>query len=152
MANPILYVTDFSPNSVPALHHASKLAAQTGEDLVVAHVSDVLPTPDNPSPVYHSLPSIIAAETAAKEQLDQIEPTAPGVTIVRRLLHGDPAEEIIRHANEIRAQMIVLGTHGRTGLLKLLMGSVAEAVVRGADCPVVVVKPSTTIGDKSSDG
>ena len=140
MAGPIVYVTDFSTNCEPALHHASSLAAQARSELYVVHVSEALPTADNPSPLYHSLPGILAVETAAKKQIDDVQPTVPGVEVVRRVLHGDPAEEIIRLAATCGAEMIVMGTHGRTGLMKLLMGSVAEAVVRGAECPVVVVK------------
>jgi nucleotide-binding universal stress UspA family protein len=56
------------------------------------------------------------------------------------LFVGDPAAEILRVAQAVKADLIVLGTHGRTGLGRLLMGSVAEQVVRRAPCPVVTVK------------
>jgi nucleotide-binding universal stress UspA family protein len=55
-------------------------------------------------------------------------------------LEGDPAEEIINYAAEASIDLIVMGTHGRTGLERLLMGSVAEKVLRGAPCSVLVVK------------
>jgi nucleotide-binding universal stress UspA family protein len=56
------------------------------------------------------------------------------------LAEGDPAAEIIRAAQETGAELIVMGTHGRTGLQRLLMGSVAEQVLRKASCPVLTVK------------
>src|SRR5262249_48839479 len=57
-----------------------------------------------------------------------------------RLSEGDPAVEIIRLAAEVKANLIVMGTHGRTGLGRLMMGSVAEAVLRRAPCPVLTLK------------
>jgi nucleotide-binding universal stress UspA family protein len=57
-----------------------------------------------------------------------------------RLLSGDPAEEIVKFANEAHCDLIVMGTHGRTGFRRLLMGSVAEAVVRTANCAVMTYK------------
>jgi nucleotide-binding universal stress UspA family protein len=56
------------------------------------------------------------------------------------MLLGEPAEEIIRFAKEENVDMIVMGTHGRTGFSRLLMGSVTEQVVRGAPCPVLTIK------------
>ena len=57
-----------------------------------------------------------------------------------RLREGDAAEEVLRVADDVGADLIVMGTHGRTGLGRVLMGSVAEAVLRGSRCPVLVVK------------
>jgi nucleotide-binding universal stress UspA family protein len=66
----------------------------------------------------------------------------------RRLEEGDPATEICRVANEAGCELIAIGTHGRTGLGRLLMGSVAEQVVRRAPCPVLTVKaPFAELGD-----
>ena len=69
-----------------------------------------------------------------------VAPADADVPHEHRLLHGDPIGEIVRLAEQEHVDMIVMGTHGRTGLSRLLMGSVAEAVVRRADCPVLVVK------------
>jgi nucleotide-binding universal stress UspA family protein len=66
-------------------------------------------------------------------------PTGSG-GVEHRLEQGDPAAEIVRVAEELPADFIVLGTHGRTGLLRLLMGSVAEEVVRKAPCPVLTIR------------
>jgi nucleotide-binding universal stress UspA family protein len=72
--------------------------------------------------------------------LSSVAPADPDVKCVHKLLVGDPAESIIQLAETEHADFIVMGTHGRRGLTRLLMGSVAEAVVRGATCPVITVK------------
>ena len=76
----------------------------------------------------------------AMERLNELEAPAPGVGLERRLTEGDPVTEILRLAKESEVDLIVLGTHGRTGLGRLLMGSVAEEVVRKAPCPVLTVR------------
>ena len=75
-----------------------------------------------------------------QKMLDAVKPADPGVPCRHRLAMGDPAGEILRIAAEEGVEMIVLGTHGRTGLFRALMGSVAEAVVRRAPCPVLVYR------------
>jgi universal stress protein A len=75
-----------------------------------------------------------------KKMLSEIVPNDPQVRHEHRLITGDPATAIARVAEEEGAELIVMGTHGRTGLLRLLMGSVAEAVVRRAPCPVLTLK------------
>jgi nucleotide-binding universal stress UspA family protein len=72
--------------------------------------------------------------------LEQIRPADPRLEVRHRLAEGDPAEEILRAAEEEGADLIVMGTHGRGGLSRLLMGSVAEAVMRKALCPVLTVR------------
>jgi nucleotide-binding universal stress UspA family protein len=72
--------------------------------------------------------------------LQDVCPSDPGITFEHRLVMGDPATEIVRVAEEEKAELIVLGTHGRTGLSRILMGSVAEAVVRHAPCPVLIYR------------
>jgi nucleotide-binding universal stress UspA family protein len=77
-----------------------------------------------------------------------VQPSDPAVKIEHRLAEGDPAREILRVARETGCDLIVMGTHGWTGLGRLLMGSVAEQVVRKATCPVLTVKtpiPDTAI-------
>jgi nucleotide-binding universal stress UspA family protein len=75
-----------------------------------------------------------------RSQLEQIRPVNPAIPVQHVLLTGNPAEEIIRYAADQRIDLIVMGTHGRTGLERLLMGSVAEKVLRGALCSVLIVK------------
>jgi nucleotide-binding universal stress UspA family protein len=74
------------------------------------------------------------------EQLQRIQPTQAGIAVEHRLEYGDPAAVIVKVAEEIGADLIVMGTHGRTGLRRLLVGSVGEWVVRKAPCPVVTVR------------
>jgi len=74
------------------------------------------------------------------KMLEEVKPKDGSVPFTHRLTMGDPAGEIVRIAEDEGAEMIVLGTHGRTGVTRLLMGSVAEAVVRRAPCPVLVYR------------
>ena len=75
-----------------------------------------------------------------RKSLVQIVPTDHAVPFEHMLLVGDPAQAISETAEKEGCDLIVMGTHGRTGLTRLLMGSVAEAVVRKAKCPVLTVK------------
>jgi nucleotide-binding universal stress UspA family protein len=77
--------------------------------------------------------------SAAQEQLDRLAAPRDDVRAEHRLAEGDAAAEIVRVADEIKADLVVMGTHGRTGLGRLLMGSVAEQVVRKAPCPVLTL-------------
>ncbi len=129
----ILYATDFSSYANQAYFHAVALAEAHGASLTV---------------VYVYVPGTRALDSATEEagrdywrgQLGQIRPLDPGIAVRHVLLEGDPAGEIIRYATDSAMDLIVMGTHGRTGLERLLMGSVAERVLRGAACSVLVVK------------
>ena len=128
----ILYATDFSPFSNQAYFHAVALAESHGAVLTIAHVL---------APGAVALPDVSPDERAYwRGQLEQIRPLNLDIPVRHVLLEGDPAEELLRHAANMRADLIVRGTHGRTGQERLLMGSVAERVMRGAACSVLVVK------------
>lgn len=133
----ILHATDFSPHSEYAFRLACSLARDHGAKVVVLHVL----TPP-PAVSYGEL--IVEPDAALVqqgwEQLRKIHAPDPSVPLEHRLEQGFAASEIVRVAEEIQADMIVLGTHGRSGLGRLLMGSVAEQVVRKAPCPVLTVK------------
>jgi nucleotide-binding universal stress UspA family protein len=73
--------------------------------------------------------------------LERVKPDEPGVRVTHHLLRGDPAPEIVPWAGEAKADLIVMGTHGRDGLPRLVPGSVAGGVMRHAPCPVVTVRP-----------
>jgi Universal stress protein family len=73
-------------------------------------------------------------------QLEQIRPVNPGIPVSHVLLEGDPAAEIVRYGRDAGIDLIVMGTHGRTGVERLVLGSVAEKVLRDASCSVLVVK------------
>ena len=77
----------------------------------------------------------------AKEKLRQLEGQAHRVRVESQVLEGDPVDMILRAAEETNSDVIVMGTHGRTALTRLLMGSVAESVLRKAPCPVLTSKP-----------
>jgi universal stress protein A len=79
-------------------------------------------------------------QAAAEARLQKIVPTISSVKCQRHCLSGTPEAEIVAFAEEKRADLIVMASHGRTGLSRLLMGSVAEAVLRRATCPVLIVK------------
>jgi nucleotide-binding universal stress UspA family protein len=136
-ARKILFPTDFSPASDAALGHASAMARGTGAELVILHVEEP-PLAYGSGELYYGL-SEFNTDTIRK-MLDAVKPTVADVRVVRRLEVGDPAAEIVRVAKEENVDMIVMGTHGRTGLLRLLMGSVAELVVRRAHCNVLTVR------------
>jgi universal stress protein A len=133
----IVHPTDFSANSQAAWEMACALARDYGAKLLLVHV-------EPPMPSFAELGAIPAEpldRRSLERQLAQIRPTNPNDAVVARtLLVGDEATEINRFAVENHADLIVMGTHGRTGLGRLLMGSVAETVLRQAPCPVVTIK------------
>jgi nucleotide-binding universal stress UspA family protein len=130
----ILYPTDFSSYSNQAYFHAIALAENHGASLTVLFVH----TPDASAAV----PSAEEKPSRAywRNQLEQIRPTNPDIPVRHVFLEGDPAEEIVRYGRDTGMDLIVMGTHGRTGLERLLLGSVAEKVLRDAACSVLVVK------------
>jgi nucleotide-binding universal stress UspA family protein len=133
----VLHPTDFSARSKSAFDLACALARDYHARLVVIHVKP----PKLSGGEVHALittPEEVAQERQA--ELDHLQPPDPSTHIERLLKDGDAATEILRTSKEISSDLIVMGTHGRTGLSRLLMGSVAEAVSRKAHCPVLTVK------------
>jgi nucleotide-binding universal stress UspA family protein len=133
----ILHPTDFSAQSGYALRLACSLARDYGAHLIVLHVADEPPIASAEG-IMIPPPGDYLAE--ARADLQQHELPDAQVHAERRLERGEPVTEILRVADEVRADLIVMGTHGRTGLERLLMGSVAEQVVRQASCPVLTLK------------
>src|SRR5947209_1624769 len=138
----ILYPTDFSSYSNQAYFHAVALAENHGASLTVVFVH----TPD-----FHA-PDGQSSQSYWKAQLEQIRPLNQNIAVHHVFLEGEPAAEIVRYARDAGMDLIVMGTHGRTGMERLLMGSVAEKVLRDASCSVLVVKlprgiPVTERGD-----
>jgi universal stress protein A len=130
----ILAATDFSAGAGRALAYAETVARRLGAELVLVHVSEALAV----------VPGSDLAERqriAAREQLDaQVDELAGRGLAARAVLRaGLPFDEIVAAADAEGADLIVMGTHGRSGLSHLLMGSVAERVVRQASCPVLTV-------------
>ena len=138
MAQPVIVVpTDFSTASDAALPHAEALAKQQSASLLILHVEEP-PLAYGAGELYYGLPE--PSSERLLKMLEEVKPSDPTVRCTHRLTIGDPASEIVRIAAEAGAEMIVLGTHGRTGMTRMLMGSVAEAVVRRANCPVLVYR------------
>ena len=135
-ARKILFSTDFSNNSQPALEMATALARDSGAELVVLHVQDLLVDFGGGEMYFFAEPD----NKEVTRQLSAVVPTDATVPYQHRLVIGQPGRTILQVADEEGVDMIVMGTHGRTGLSRLLMGSVAEEVVRNAKCPVLTVK------------
>jgi nucleotide-binding universal stress UspA family protein len=145
MFSRILVPTDFSPPSDAALEYARMLAAKFGSTLRILHVIDD-PSTSSELGADGFAPSTEAIRIAliehARKRLDHV------MNLVDRSRYhshadavlGTPAEAIIDYAGATGTSLIVMGTHGRTGLSHLLIGSVAEQVVRTAPCPVLTVR------------
>ena len=135
----ILHATDFSENCAAPFRLACSLARDYGARLIVLHVQP-------PTMAFGEMDGVYLVPDASSEelmkQLRERKPEDPAVVVDYRLAEGDAAEEILRTAQETSSDVIVLGTHGRKGLGRLLLGSVAEQTVRSALCPVVTVKPT----------
>ena len=132
----ILQPTDFSEPSDYAFRLACSLARDYGACLTVLHV--VLPPLGSAEVEAHRHPESYFA--GIWKELRRYQSPAENVSLEHRLEQGDPAREILRVAQEIGADLIVLGTHGRRGVARALLGSVAEQVVRRASCSVLTVK------------
>jgi nucleotide-binding universal stress UspA family protein len=134
----ILHPTDFSEHSEFAFRVASSLARDYNARLILLHV---IP----PSMVVYA-GGPVPAETwpsveEVREQLRNMEGRTHHVRVESQVLEGDPGDMILRAAEETHSDVIVMGTHGRTALMRLLLGSVAEGVIRKAPCPVLTAKP-----------
>jgi nucleotide-binding universal stress UspA family protein len=129
----IVYPTDFSSYSNQAYFHAVGLAEAYGAELNIVYV--YAPGLDT------EVPGGAGRDRAYwKRQLEQVRPANRDIPVRHVFLEGDPGSEIVRWADENGADVIVIGTHGRTGVDRLVMGSVAERVMREAHCSVLVVK------------
>jgi len=143
----ILVPTDFSAHAESALSTALDLAKQFDASVTLVHVFKpiALAFPD-PSAVYNSaLAADAMNETAKTLNRMRDEASAKASTAVEAVLRtGSPTHEIVDFARSNGFDLIVMGTHGRTGLAHMLIGSVAERVVRTAPCGVLIVRPSET--------
>ena len=131
----VLHPTDFSEPTEYAFKLACSLARDHQARLLLLHV--IAP------PLTHGEALARAAPDSYRDQLRrELERVKPldAVKVERLLADGHPATEIVRTATENDCDLVVMGTHGRTGLRRLLMGSVAEEVLRKATCPVLIVK------------
>ena len=139
--NRILCPIDFSEFNSAANEYASMLAQSTGARIIYLHayVPDVYETP----PAYFDAAKETRDLTRKMEEF--VKPVGGGVASSYVIEFGLPTDRIVHYANENEIDLIVMGTHGRTGLRRVLMGSVAEAVVRKANCPVLALKSDTKV-------
>ena len=151
----ILWPTDFSPLAKTALEHAVRLADDHGAELVLFHALTP-PTTYAAAEIPGKLLVDIADRNraAAKQELDQLARAIrrPNLRIHTVLAQGVAFDQILRVARKLRCDLIVIATHGRTGLAHVLMGSVAENVVRRAPCPVLTVRPSELTHPQRGEG
>jgi len=133
----VIFPTDFSSASDVALDYATSLAKAMGARLVIVHVEEP-PLAYGGGELYYGIPE--PDQAALKNMLTSLRPSDPAVPYEHRMLVGTPANEIVALAEQERAELIVMGSHGRGGLARLILGSVAEVVVRRASCPVLIVK------------
>lgn len=143
----LLVPIDFSACSDAALGLAAELARAHGAEVTLLHVSDLPPNLAGEAmitPAGAKDPVRVAdyVTRGARERLDVLatDLTARGIAVCTRAVTGDVAHEILRVAEDEAASAIVIGTHGRTGLSHLLLGSIAEKVVRASRVPVVTVR------------
>jgi nucleotide-binding universal stress UspA family protein len=138
----ILHPTDFSPAADAAFDHALETAKREDAVLILLHVIEpVSPFADE---IYISFKGAArdAAEAAARRQFDGLLARAKAADVPASdvLRYGRPADQIVDAAAAEFADLIVMGTHGRQGLRRLVLGSVAQQVVAAAPCPVVTVR------------
>ncbi|QDU92633.1 universal stress protein [Lignipirellula cremea] len=139
--NKIVFPTDFSHTGDAALSFATALARDTGAVLLIVHVEET-PLAYGSGDMYYGPPSPDPEQLQA--MLMKVVPDDPAVACQHHLITGHPPEALARLVEEENADLIVMGTHGRSGLTRLLMGSVAEQVVRRAPCPVLTYKKPAT--------
>ena len=142
----ILLPTDFSDCANFALPYAAGIARATGASLLCVHVVETVVPAVGYSGMSEPLPVADISEQleeSAEREMPRIAACeeCAGLNVEEMIVHGDAATEIVRVARERRVDLIVISSHGRTGLGRMLFGSTAEAVVRHATCPVLVVKP-----------
>lgn len=142
----VIYASDFSPASLVAFPHALRIAKATGAELTIL---TVLPSPvalfiDGgyvPQNVWDEL--YRGARAQADKEMDALlgQAVKAGVHVTTSIVEGtSPADDIVHAAGNLKADLLVLGTHGRTGVARFFLGSVAARVVATAPCPVLTVR------------
>ena len=142
----ILFPTDFSECGNYALSYAASLARTFKASIICLNVIE----PIVPTVGYSGMTEPLPIADIAEQLEDSAERELPklaecdecsGIEVEELVVHGEASAEIVRVARDRNVDLIVIASHGRTGLGRILFGSTAEAVVRHAGCPVLVVKP-----------
>jgi nucleotide-binding universal stress UspA family protein len=139
MFRTILCPSDFSASAQAAFPLAVALARDHGARILVVHVATPPPFVSY-GELQRALEQPGGYRSELEGQLRQLHQARSAADVEYRVVDGDPAVEIVTLACDTPCDLIVMGTHGRTGLARLLVGSVAERVLRKAPCPVVTVK------------
>jgi universal stress protein A len=139
----ILCPVDFSTHADSAVTLAARLAHAVGAKLTLVHAFSlpVMPMPE--APVVFAHDQLVVLEDKLRDALARVAETARAhgvVEVETRLIEGAPADAIVTAARDLAVDVIVMSTHGRTGLAHVLVGSVAEHVVRTAPCPVLTCR------------
>ena len=144
--NNILYATDFSESSVPACDYALTLAKLTGATIHILHVIGELIDerrgrlmPD----AFAILEKEVQEQSVKELKIFCDRYFGEEVNMQSEIVIGNPFQEIIEHSKSINADLVVMGTHGRTGLEHVIVGSTAERVVRKSEIPVLTVRSNS---------
>ena len=135
----ILYATDLVDDSEDTFRLACALARDQQARLVVLHVAEPAPFITYRE-MERQLEKVRGYRRELLDKLHGLRPDDPRIQVEYRLEDGDPATEILQLARVLDSHLVVLGTHGRRGLDRLLLGSVAEQVLRRAPCPVLTAR------------
>jgi len=140
----ILVPVDYSDSGDAAMAYAVSLAKEYDAEMHLVHVYEqpfaYVDAGFSGTPIPADIPPADLTEEEAK--LELVTPTED-IKLCRKFIIGSPADDLVNYAKENEIDLVVMGTHGRTGLSRLLMGSVAEGVVRRSPCPVLTIKQPT---------
>ena len=139
----ILVTTDFSDFSTAAIEYASSLALLYGAKIHLVHVIEPGPVVGVPNVELNTSALMTGLEANAQEEMRKFVywKLKNNTNLEQVILHGEPHRELVKYAQEHEIDLIVIASHGRTGLAHMLMGSVAERIVRLSPVPVLAVKP-----------
>jgi universal stress protein A len=141
----ILITTDFSPTGDHAIGHAFRIAADHRAEVILCHIVDVVPPP-NPLYAHYYPTESFQPERAVEEARQALLKRVPRAGTLAQVpyktvvVEGSAVDEILRVATDEHADLVVIATHGRTGVKHIVLGSVAERVIRHTTCPVLVVR------------
>lgn len=147
-AKQILCPIDLSENSLAAVEMATSIAMARESTILFLFVA----FPELPASAGLAIAEVDQAIQKENEKFHKITPTNSSVAYEHELVRGNPAEEIVRIADEREVEFIVMSTHGRSGLSRMLMGSVAEEVIRNANCPVLTLRNPTVQSQAQAAG
>lgn len=136
----ILLPIDFSVYSYAAFQFATRLADSLEGELDVVHVEDAAEHSRSTNDPGRA--QVIERGSKTLKRLREFKPKNARIKFNHHVMVGSPAEQILKYSKSKQFDFVILGTHGRSGIGRALLGSVAEKIVRNADCPVITIKPN----------